>query len=504
MHFFKKSVDKNASISNDKEAFLAAPQGIHGNDSRFRLAAKDVSKIFSYYTKKHNIRLIKNGEFSSQLIEKNKETVTSLIEAYSLPCYAKFLKDNMLSQGFRSSGISLNSVDYPQLYEEVQNNLKEYLNDRGTIKQDLSLTEMETINDLCQKNLSAKAKKDLDELIENFLNNLYNKRDNACLTKRQVVDEVKRIQAELKEDEIVGYLFTNNNSKGAAHFEPLIITKNAVIKPVEWPQQPLSLALNNQDFVGMEFYSPNLGSLLGDDNEESLHSQQTDGHHCGILSISYLKKLLQNNAQELREGSLMFSFYDEEGNIKRFFMPSPTVLQYSQSSKFLKLLPQLLSISEQKEEQREDSSFSQVNSEDDSLRTVHSEELNTEISNQKENFVQETTEDLDEEYIEEVEEEIYLFPIENALRASLAHAQEIKDETMIKHLTDTLEKLPTFTERWLAGYEIACKKRALMTHQDRYIYLSYAAKRMQDEIAQSPVSEAQNDTSIEPSSPYSF
>ncbi len=62
---------------------------------------------------------------------------------------------------------------------------------------------------------------------------------------------------------------------------------------------------------------------------------QGDNYSCSTLSLIYAKELLKNDGMQLKEFSLKLRFYDNNDNeAVGFFVPPPSVLRYSQSSKY--------------------------------------------------------------------------------------------------------------------------------------------------------------------------
>lgn len=140
-----------------------------------------------------------------------------------------------------------------------------------------------------------------------------------------------KIQLELAENEAAGYLHTNGKFKSAKnHIECFIITKKNIIQPVVW----------YADFAETVFTeghrnvpSADLGRL----SKEYL-IPQADGYSCASLGLAYLKQLLKDEAKQLRELTLSIPYFDMYNSLHYFFVPSPQVLRYSQSSAYNKYL----------------------------------------------------------------------------------------------------------------------------------------------------------------------
>lgn len=136
--------------------------------------------------------------------------------------------------------------------------------------------------------------------------------------KKLIKFEVKAIQESLASGTFVGYVFTNGENKAALHFEVIIITDKSIIKPLNW-QTGFTQDIDNHINEMHIMYSVAFPGM----NE--IRAQAND-YGCGPLGLLYIKELLKNNADQLKQYSMTFS---SGGN--NYFFPPPQPLRYSQS-----------------------------------------------------------------------------------------------------------------------------------------------------------------------------
>lgn len=308
-----------------------------------QLSAKDLPGIFKFYNDKNELRFIKNGDFSPHVIKVNQDVISESLKDLTNERlrYAYFLKKAWITKGESTSNFAIRGRSYPELYSEIQTHLKQYL-DGNKFRQDLSEEEILRLNEECQSKLSVSAKKDLDMILEGAISSLEEKLEDVCLTKEQAIEEIIRIQGKMEENDYATYVYTNNHREGKAHFETIIITKSMIIKPVHWDGVFMPQRLVATDFNGIEFYSADL-TPFWDGPTGYMPEQQADISHCGVLGLLAAKKLLRYGAKELEEKSLTLSVYDKQGQLQQVFIPSPLILQYSQSSKFNEYLADIVS-----------------------------------------------------------------------------------------------------------------------------------------------------------------
>ncbi len=285
--------------------------------------------------------LIKNGQVNPSFIKPKQEKINLKIQElednsikYTAYLQAHFSYPSIFLDTYV---IALQQSYFSKHYSEIATSIAKYLNSERKLRKNLSSDEIRDINVIVSQ-LSCKEL--FDQQIKSKIEDLKSDLPDACLTNAEAMQEVEEIRNGLKEDEIVAYIFTNNKNISEAHFEVLIKTKKAIIKPVIWNDRPQAI-LSQDVLTDIPLYQPNLTyCFLAKDTLEPL--MQADGISCGSLGISILKKLLQNNALELKDFTLMFSFYSKSAKKNHFFFPSPSMLRYAQSSKYILFLEKIL------------------------------------------------------------------------------------------------------------------------------------------------------------------
>ncbi|WP_131778589.1 hypothetical protein [Legionella bozemanae] len=421
--------------SNRKAQFQASPVGANFYDEHVTmLNAEDLEEIFAYYRKKHGIRLIRNGDFHTYIVEENINRFAAQLEIINneeFPNYNLLKICEITNAGYISSVTSISPLKDGNWCVELYNQLnsKGFIKD-NRLREDLNQEEIRMVENIC-RNLFSHSREKLKEKREEIRKSLQQNMENCCLTKAQAIAEILDIQKSLGEDEVVGYVFTNNQrGKQGAHFETVIITKNEIIKPVEWAQLPNSaLYHNDAGLNSVTFYSP-MGDVL---SSGMAPYQQVDHSHCGVLCVLYLKKLLQKAGKALFEDSLRIPFYDDENTLQYIFIPPPSIMQYSQSSKFIKFYQMLMG-------------------------------KNMEVS----------------------AEQPVPKNLKELLLASEKRALQLGDDGTAKLNRHLFDDFDDFSEKWLQGCEEACEKRDELFNTDDNnsfsLYLAYAAKRLQDEV----------------------
>lgn len=426
--------------SKNKQAFL---KGSGIENGAYQLLARDIEPLIRHYAEKKGIRIIKNGQVNSSFIRQKQAEINLTIQKLedSSIKYATYLQKNFSPYGPALANVysvaPLRSL-FDEHYSVIKTSIKKYLNSTGHLRKDLSTNELHAINVIISQ-LSCKEL--FDKQIESKIEDL-KKSDlpDACLTKPEAMQEVEEIRGGLKEDEIVAYIFTSIKNISIAHLEVLIITKKAIIKPVIWNDR--FDAIQSMDtLAGIPLYEPNLYSFLTkyDAPEPRI---QADGISCGSLGIASLKKLLQNNALELKSFTLTFSFYHPIFAKKiHFFFPSPSMLRYAQSSKYILFLEKIL--------QNADTADYEGNK---------------------------------------------LFTLKALLTQSIQISTENKDMATVEENSKLLDELPIFRQKWLNAMEeikqqrdkMACKNPKSGVHHN--LYLAYTSRRLEKITKQAPPS----------------
>lgn len=286
----------------------------------YQMTIEDLRKAVAYYREKHKIKIFINGD----------EIETLRTQALRQPKtkYATFLEKNYNSAvylGYRKE-LKISYDSMPDLFSALQEPLKDFINPYGNFRDDLLLGEKEELYFRLEKNEALI--KQLDVLIEKEIVFL-SKKENICSEDKLLFDEIKAICAQLNPTESVGYIYTTGriDAKERAHFEFFILQQNAIIRPIAWDGidrleiSYMTRSTRSDDVL--TYYAPPVFKSL---------SAQADSVSCGTLGLLYLKKLLKNNAQALRENCLRF-IYDYNGYNQRvgMFIPTADVLHYSQS-----------------------------------------------------------------------------------------------------------------------------------------------------------------------------
>jgi hypothetical protein len=326
-------------LSSNKETFLN--QGIW---EPYQLAAKDIDTLIYHYSKQ-GIRLIKNGQRSGHL-EQKKEEIRKQIQRLedNTKKYATYLQMNFALNKGRCDNFFVseycNCSSFLEYYGEIKNSIKEFLAGTGKIKTDLSKNELSKLNEIASQLTCVSL---FNSKVASQIKDLKNQLPNVCLDKTEVMQEIEEIRKKLKADEKVGYIFTNQTNLEIEHFEVLILTRKAIIKPIHWPKINSYYALMASEVIGgIPMHLTDLSLFTINSSINLPHPQGKDNDSCGFLGIAYLKKLLQTDATELKSLSLSFSFYNHQGKKRHFFLPSPTVFRYSQSSKYILFLEKIM------------------------------------------------------------------------------------------------------------------------------------------------------------------
>lgn len=227
---------------------------------------------------------------------------------------------------------------FEDYYQQLVTLVKPFLDKNDQIKHDLSHDDGILLNNaIASLPPTSQLKCFLDKKISEFIIFLEKKHDNFCLEIKDVWHEINDIIARLGPEQTIGYILTNDNQHNCDHFEVILLTKFGVVKPICW---------RDYEFVtSSELNTPVYRTKLSPFTSKEL-CPQVDGWSCATLGIIYLHKLLKNNAEDYKSLSLHCSFYYKnycgENEKFYFFLPCPSVLLYSQSSRFNQALVALL------------------------------------------------------------------------------------------------------------------------------------------------------------------
>ncbi|KTC84462.1 hypothetical protein [Legionella brunensis] len=434
LSFFSRKVPSK-QVSERKGRFLKAKE--HG---AYQLVVEDYEPILQHYIEKYgleDIAVVINGttEFGRKTVSENAEEIQKNIDLFENEDlqYANLVRNYwVLPSATVPAPFYLNKVDdkktdFSPYYEELYNALKDdFLDERGRLKE-LSLEQLKRLNQIC---LRLNCREKLEEYRVKIVEDLNNRKQKICLTKEQSLEEIKRIQKNLGEDESVIYFFTNNVRTGPAHFEFVQIKKNEIIKPIHW-------FLHSSNIIGKNdlnnIFIPDISDFIKPYIKPQYLQPQVDEVSCGTLGILYLKELLKNNCRQLNDFTLslpIYKIHNREVSQGNLFFPSPHVLRYSQSSFYNDVILAMVK--------------------HDHETTIKFKDANYKIK-----------------------------PLKVILEDSIKLAKADGNMALVAENQRILKNLPAFREKWLMEYKTEIQKRKAMQGEKYNLYLAYSTKRMQ-------------------------
>jgi hypothetical protein len=398
----------------------------------YQISAADLPKIVIHFNKKHNIKIIINGEtpLGQDFISRKKKELSDKIALYKEK--KLFYIHHLIEYWYSSKNCADNESSFIfKLVEEketIKNALTAFLKPNGfsfdTMNITLSNIQLQQAKDIISK-------LPCTEIIQQkYITYLETLLADVSLSYTEVWSEINDIKKSLKDNESVGYVFTNSHRVKTDHFESIVITKSGIIEPIFF-----------------SFYAGSEKSLYKPDNFVVSHpigmSPQSDLQSCGTLSVLYLKELLKDNAEQLNKFCLKFSYYKEgEFGLSHGLIPSPHVLRYSQSEKYNKGLQKMLDDAETFEIITKDNKTIQVKT------------------------------------------------LKKLLIDSMAKALLLQDSAIYKANKELLEQIPKFKEIWLAEYNKATAKRDKMHADGLNRYLVYRTQRFEARAQSADVKQA--------------
>lgn len=408
----------------------------------YQLQSADFDNLINYYLEKEHIKIIKNGKKSPELLtekkQKNLIRVTPIIEKLQdqQKKYATYFQLNFLPPGeTKQNHLCISNIsppfwkDYPNIIQSIKN----FILPNGSFKPHLSNVELNELNTICEK---MNCKPLLDKQIQYNIQSL----QDICLNKSEVTQEIANIRKALKQNEQIGYIFTNNTDKTREHIECLILTRQSIVKPITWDYFVGSgISHNSQllksDFENLPLYTPDLSHFSTVNNPiKKLPHPQADQTSCGTLCLSSLKRLLKNNAYEWKTLTLIFSFYDAYGEKNYFFMPSPSLMLYSQSSKYIDFLKKIM------------------------LETNKTEYIEDKFHNAKP-----------------------IWTLQGILNNSIDQAKNKGDFDMVRHNSATINQLSLLRPLWIQVSQQMIEKRKELDDpsSNKNLYLMYRTKHLE-------------------------
>ena len=404
------------------------------NQSSYQLAAKDIELIVKHYAGK-NIIFVKNGTKSEKVIRKKQDKIQSEIETFqdNSKKYVFYLQSNFCKENEEKMENDekmdnffvshLLSSRFEKIYPALKSSIKNFLTTEGELRKNLTKDELDLLNKIIS---NADYRPLFEQAIDEKIEDLNAKKLDVNLTKTECIKEIKAIQNNLKENEHVGYIFTNARQLGEEHIEVLILTPRAIIQPILWPAISLKKSILDTDITEsikqIPVFKTDL-SLFVQKNELTPPHPQADRTSCGILSIAFAKKLLQKDVLSTKELSLTMSFYFKEKK-QYFFFPPPTLLCYSQSSRYIDFLEAIIQ--------------------------------------DQETFVY---------------QDQPILTIKALLNQSIAYAEKINDSVVLQDNKSTLAQLNSLRTSWLTKSQHVKEKRNAMKLGEKNLYLNYTGFR---------------------------
>lgn len=437
-------------MSQSKTKFLAKEQ-----DSPYpgyQVSVLDLEKMVKHYQEKYGIRLIINGttpKYQALIREREVDFEQQKQQFLELK-YARFLQiffqPPTLNGANSPFSINKHMGAFIGYYEEIYNKVSPFLDTRGKIISGLSLEELRQLNEICQ-GLSCKGM--LDATINEFIER---NSDYIGLTAEESAREIKDICDELQEGQAVGYFFTGQRTTGKGHFELYICLPDRAIRPIFYNTALIryhdlgGVFHLNFPFIAGKFFTSDLLKLYSGMDVQQL-IPQADRTSCGTLTMMYAKELLKMDAWALKEFTLNFTYYNQNGEKEYFFLPSPQVLRYSQMSLYNEALKAIVS---------------QVNDGQPGL-------------------------------VRKCAKKYMFHTIEKILLQSIEIALEKGDVDVVRENQKIRDILPSFQEKWQGAYREMIAKREVM-HQGVNKYLLYSTHRMSQLLSDQPVT---NETGLD-------
>lgn len=322
--------------------------------------------------------------------------------------------------------------------DELKNNCLKYIESlKNLIDQYKQISESEKMNQVLKDKIS-------DYEIER-----QTRLDDIGLTKQQAINEINEIRKGLKNDEVIGYVFTNNHLIKKNHFDVILITKDLIIKPCEWnvDEEKTIGSSDIKNLSCLELIEP----FVSHENKNcSLPYAQSGPTECGTLGMLNLKELLKNNSYQLKNFTMNVPFYDKDEKLHYLFIPSPDVLRYSQSSTFNNIILSMFS-----DEPEVKIKFSQM-------------VLIDFWANKK----------------EKQEDVATVKTIVAMLKDTMEKAEKKGDKEIVNTCQTLLNQLPEFREKWMKNYNSAMSKRKSMQGESFNEYLAYSTQRLRDRASE--------------------
>ncbi len=324
-----------SELQRNKRNFMQKPK------SSYKLHAYEAKRICEKYSEKHGIKMIFNGstELGEKLLEGKKQREKDFFlkgidsKDEQLDAFIKKIElSNMVLAHRQDNCLKL-------FVSSVFSNARRYISaskDEALykkFKKMMKSTDCDNEDKDSMTNQLKKYKQEYIEVVNEYLEGcnlelgpascyqaLYgNKKMNdegekVCkdLWQNDLILEINDVQARLKDNEFVGYLYTNGILNGCKHFDALLLNKTKIIQ-----------------LIAYNGYCGERDNITVTKFNDNFHPQ-SDIESCGTLGLHYMKHLLKmHKNQEINLNNYLIANVD---NTKpSIFIPHPKVLMYSQS-----------------------------------------------------------------------------------------------------------------------------------------------------------------------------
>ncbi len=308
----------------------------HANEGK-KLLGKQLSieEIYSFkypFLKEYGIEFIMNGEYnekSGKLYKDTRDNIANLMEISYGCIYEKYINQFLEEEQDRIDADIEKIAEYikKEKYNSTENiNFKREAYKiffdmvKGNKKSEIDMKLSSMLSELKEK-LDGIIKKEKQEII-------YSDFALSAFPDERAIQEMKD-WSNSKSDKFRGYFYANKASSGLSHIDTYIIgQKGCLINPMFF--HDFHVPSSN------DIFEANLKKIIL--NSDQIIQAQTGGKECASLGLVYLKKYLKNDAEILKNETLLVTGGDaSSGNDYKIHIPSPEVLKYSQSSLYNEL-----------------------------------------------------------------------------------------------------------------------------------------------------------------------
>ncbi len=350
----KKSTNKQAFIQKIIAAKKSWPDP-------FPLPAKDLPKLVGHYNR---IPILVNGctPQGQHLINLKKPNWKKAIKNFKVYPEAAYITQNWVSSKedyipeyasprlfYKRSKLVSQREKFPQLDALMSQFFQEAkLSADFSFRQSANLTEQQL--ELLQKQEGFQELVTEMQIPKEYETQLEEMPNDVCLDRQEVLQEMLEIQQHLESiayKGFIGYVHTGGHNSLGRHMECYLISKECIIKPLIWGtvwQQGKYLTEPEDlvDYHQQPFYQNNPAVFLTKGSANIFPEMQADHDSCGHLVFANMHQHLKEGQKQLNELALRFRFYDAEGQLQYYFLPSPQSLRYAQSTRYIKYVNQIV------------------------------------------------------------------------------------------------------------------------------------------------------------------